>query len=161
MPRQLQIEVPDAPLTVTSKMLGDAGEHFALSQLTFAGKPATKMPDGWTGYDLAVDTGQSLDRVSVKTRSETERWKAGSWFTFDERKECDWLVFVFQRKDGSIRSWVIPYSVAKDNADNRGENRKDPHMRYVSWAKLNRQPLSCYENNWALAPNPSPQDAEH
>ena len=39
---------------VTSKMLGDAGEPYALSQFTFAGKPASTMPDGWLGYDLSV-----------------------------------------------------------------------------------------------------------
>lgn len=71
--------MPPALGNVTSKMLGDAGEHHALSQLTFAGKPASKMPDGWAGYDLAVETGQGLARVSVKTRKETANWKAGSW----------------------------------------------------------------------------------
>ncbi len=28
-----------------SKLLGDAGEHYALSQLSFSGKFAAKMPD--------------------------------------------------------------------------------------------------------------------
>ena len=135
-------------------MLGDAGEHFALSQFTFAGKPATKMPDGWKDYDLAVETGRGLARVSVKTRSETARWKAGSWFMFDERSDCDWLVFVFRQKDGRTRSWIIPFSVAKDNANIPTEKRKDPHMRDISWAKLERKPLSSYENNWGLDLHP-------
>jgi hypothetical protein len=87
--------MPSALGKVTSKMLGDAGEHFALSQLMFAGMPASKMPDGWAGHDPAVETGQGLVRVSVKTRKETASWKAGSWFIFDERLECDWLVFIF------------------------------------------------------------------
>jgi len=60
------------PLTRTTKMLGDAGEHYAVGRFTFAGKPATKMPDGWYGYDLAVETGTGLVRVSVKTRSESK-----------------------------------------------------------------------------------------
>ena len=68
---------------VIPKMLGDAGEHYALSQFTFAGKPSSKMPDGWPDYDLVVVSGQDLVRVSVKTRSETDSWKAGSWFIFD------------------------------------------------------------------------------
>jgi len=137
-------------LQVTTKMLGDAGEHFALSQFTFAGKPATKMPDGWSGYDLAVETGRGLARISVKTRSESAGWRTSKWFSFDERKDCDWLVLVFQQKAGPLRSWVIPFPVAKQYANNPGPNRKNPHMRDLSWAKLMREPLARYENNWSL-----------
>ena len=137
-------------MQVTKKMLGDAGEHFALSQFIFAGKPAAKMPGGWVGYDLVVETGDGLARVSVKTRSETVRWKAGSWFMFDERRECDWLVFVFQHRTGEIRSWVLPFSVARKYGNRPTPKRKDPHMRDISWTRLCRDPLAFYENNWGL-----------
>jgi hypothetical protein len=136
--------------SVIPKMLGDAGEHYALSQFTFAGKPATKMPDGWSGYDLAVESGQGLIRVSVKTRSETDSWKAGSWFTFNEKMECDWLAFIFKAKTGIIRSWVIPFAVAREQGNKASPLRKEPHIRDVSWAKLNKAPLARYENNWEL-----------
>jgi hypothetical protein len=43
--------------TTSTKLLGDAGEHYALSQFSFSGKYAAKMPDNWEGYDLAVETG--------------------------------------------------------------------------------------------------------
>ena len=144
--------MPSNSQIVTTKMLGDAGEHFALSQFTFAGRPATKMPDGWKGYDLAVETGRGLARISVKTRSETARWKSGAWFTFNEAIECDWLVFVFRGKNRGVRAWVVPFDTARDNAGVPGENRKDPHIRDVYWSKLNRRPLSLYENNWELEP---------
>jgi hypothetical protein len=39
---------------LTSNNLGDPAEHYALSQFAFAGMPGTRMPDNWTGYDLAV-----------------------------------------------------------------------------------------------------------
>lgn len=139
---------------VTSKMLGDAGEHFALSQFTFAGKPASKMPDGWSGYDLAVETGHGLARVSVKTRKETANWKAGSWFIFDERMECDWLVFIFLPTDASPRAWVVPFDIARELGNKPQPTRKDPYNRDMSFAKLNRQPLSGYENNWGLDRDP-------
>jgi len=135
---------------ITTKMLGDAGEHYALSQFTFAGKPASKMPDGWAGYDLAVETGKGLARVSVKTRAETDRWSTGSWFIFDERRECDWLVFIFKSKSSGVRSWVMPFEVARQYGNRPTQRRKDPHNRDVSWAKLNREPLARYENNWEL-----------
>lgn len=139
---------------VTTKMLGDAGEHYALSQLTFAGKPASKMPDGWSGYDLAVETGNGLVSVSVKTRKETANWKAGSWFMFDERLKCDWLVFIFVPMEGSVRSWVIPFETAREYGNVPTPGRKDPHIRDVSFHKLNKEPLSLYENNWLLEREP-------
>jgi len=140
--------MPPTIANVTTKMLGDAGEYYALSQFTFAGKPASKMPGGWPGYDLAVETGQGLARVSVKTRSETSAWKAGSWFLFDERLDCDWLVFIFKPMTGPVRSWVMPFSVAREQGNRPTPTRKDPHNRDVSWAKLNREPLARFENNW-------------
>ncbi|RQO51611.1 hypothetical protein DBV14_16390 [Variovorax sp. KBW07] len=131
-------------------MLGDAGEHYALSQFTFAGKPASKMPDGWAGYDLAVESGFGLVRVSVKTRKEGAKWKAGSWFIFDERLECDWLVFLFLPMKGGVRAWVMPFDVAREFGNAPTASRKDPHNRDVSFAKLNRAPLAKYEGNWGL-----------
>ncbi len=67
-----------AAKALTTKNLGDAAEHYALSQFAFAGMPGTKMPDNWKGYDLAVETGDGLQRVSVKLRSESVRRKLGN-----------------------------------------------------------------------------------
>ena len=138
------------PLKRSTKMLGDAGEHYAVSQFTFSGRPATKMPDGWEGYDLAVETGTGLVRVSVKTRTESKGWKTSKWFMFDERRECDWMVFLFQPTEGHIRSWVIPFAVVKLHANVAGPGRKDAHFRDVSWAKLTKRRLAEYEDNWTL-----------
>ncbi len=135
---------------ITSKMLGDAGEHYALSQLTFANKPATKMPDNWEGYDLAVEAGEGLVRVSVKTRSETKGWKSSKWFTFDDRKNCEWMIFIFKQQDGNLRAWIIPYSIALANANIPGANRKSAWDREIGWNKLNNVPLLQYENNWEM-----------
>ena len=137
-------------MKVTTKMLGDAGEHYALSQFTLAGLPASKMPDNWEGYDLAVESGTGLVRVSVKTRKETANWKNGSWFLFDDRKECDWIVFIFVQKDAGIRAWVIPFPLALKNANCPGPSRKDPWNRDISWKKLNTEPLHTYEDNWCM-----------
>lgn len=135
-------------MKVSRKMLGDAGEHYALSQFTLNGFPASKMPDNWEAYDLAVESGQGLLRVSVKTRKETEKWDKGAWFAFDDRKVCDWLVLVFVSKMNEIRCWNIPFQVALDNANQPGEDRKDPWLRDISWSKLNRTPLNSYEDRW-------------
>jgi hypothetical protein len=134
----------------STKLLGDAGEHYALSQFSFAGKYAAKMPDNWEGYDLAVETGAGLIRVSVKTRSETAGWKASRWFNWDDRKACDWFVFIFKPLTGALRSWVIPAAVVEHHANKPGSNRKDPWFRDLSWKKLNQPLLGCYEDNWVL-----------
>jgi hypothetical protein len=138
------------PIKRTTKMLGDAGEYYAVSQFTFAGRPATKMPDGWEGYDLAVESGAGLVKVSVKTRSESDGWKTSKWFIFDDRRDCDWIVFIFFSKEGRLHSWVIPYSVAKAHANVPGAGRKQAHMRDISWAKLVKSPLAAYQDNWKL-----------
>lgn len=137
---------------VTTKMLGDAGEHYAVSQFTLAGHPATKMPDGWTAYDLAVETGEGLARVSVKTRRDSKGWRGANWFVYDERLTCEWLVFIFKPESGPLRSWIIPFEVARKYGNVPTPERKDPHNRDVSWSKLNRSPLDRYEDNWDLQP---------
>jgi hypothetical protein len=139
--------------TTSTKLLGDAGEHYALSQFSFAGKYAAKMPDNWEGYDLAVETGAGLIRVSVKTRSETPGWKANSWFNWDDRKACDWFVFVFKPAFCPVRSWVIPADVVEQHANRPGLKRQDPWFRDLSWKKLNQPLLVCYEDNWNLQPD--------
>lgn len=141
-------------MKVTTKMLGDAGEHYALSQFTLAGLPSSKMPDNWEGYDLAVESGSGLLRVSVKTRKETPNWKKGSWFLFDDRKECDWFVFVFVQADASIRAWSVPFQLALENGNTPGPTRKDPWHREITWKKLNLEPLSAFESNWLLETDP-------
>jgi hypothetical protein len=71
---------------------------------------------------------------------------------FDDRMECDWLVFIFKPNSGPVRSWVIPFAVAKEFGNRPTARRKDPHNRDVSWAKLQKDPLARYENNWELGP---------
>ena len=137
-----------------TKLIGDAEEHCALGQFSVAEKYAAKMPDNSDAYDLAVETGHGLARVSLTTRSETEGWKAGSWFIFDDRKECDWYVFVFKTATGDIRSWVIPSDVCIANANTFTEKPEDPWVRGESWAKPNRDPLIKYEDNWTMERNP-------
>ena len=133
-----------------SKLLGDAGEHYALSQFSFAGKYAAKMPDNWEGYDLAVETGNGLVRVSVKTRSESEGWKTSKWYIWDSRKVVDWFVFVFKSNTGQLRSWAIPSHLVAQHSSLPGVNRKEPWFREISWRALNGLALSTYENNWTL-----------
>lgn len=135
------------------KLVGDAGEHYALSQFSFEGKSAAKMPDTWKAYDLVVETGSGLARVSVKTRTESKGWRSSKWFMFDDRLQCDWMVFVFKPASGGPRAWVIPYAVALEHANRPGKDRQEPHERKVSWKKLTGS-LATFENNWTMDAEP-------
>jgi hypothetical protein len=137
-----------------NKLLGDAGEHYALSQFSFASKFAAKMPDNWKDYDLAVESGEGLSRISVKTRSETKAWAANAWFDWDSRKSCDWFVFIFKPNLGPIRSWVMPASIAEKVAKKPGSRSKSPWYRELSWKKLNSGSLDWCEDNWSMQPEP-------
>jgi hypothetical protein len=135
---------------ISTKLLGDAGEHYALSQFSFAGMYAAKMPDNWEGYDLAVETGVGLVRVSVKTRSESIGWKSSRWFNWDARKDCDWFVFVFKAANGQLRSWVIPTNLIEKYSSNPGPMNKTPWSRDLSWTRLKEPILAAYEDNWSM-----------
>ena len=132
---------------ILKKMLGDAGEHYAVSQFGFHGLRAHKMPDGWPGHDVAVDANGQVLKVSVKTRSETPSFGPGSWFLVPESKEVEWSVFVFVSKEGIIRSWCVPSSVVQ------AAGRPYNGASRVSYASLWKPPLSSYEGNWSLSPS--------
>ncbi len=144
---------------ISTKLLGDAGEHYALSQFSFAGNYAAKMPDNWEGYDLAVETGAGLVRVSVKTRSESVGWKSSRWFNWDDRKDCDWFVFIFKAANGQLRSWVIPADLVGAHSNKPGTTRIDPWFRDLSWRKLTQPILAAYEDNWSMITDIPVKDA--
>ena len=131
--------------TISKKMLGDAGEHYAVSQFGFHGFRAFKMPDGWPSYDVAVDLNGQIVKVSVKTRSETSSFSSSSWFLVPDIKETEWNVFVFVSKNGEIRSWCVPLTVVREASKTvKGKCR-------VSYGSLCKPPLSRCEGNWSLS----------
>jgi hypothetical protein len=142
--------------TINSKVSGDAGEHYALSQFSFAGRYAAKMPDNWKAYDLVVEEeGGRSARVSVKLRTETDRWLKASCFQFDgdDNNACDWLVLIFKPKDYPLKplaSWVIPFEVAKREAAKPGVNAR-PRQLDLKWRQLQEPPLNYYKENWSLS----------
>lgn len=136
----------------SNKQLGDAGEHFALSQFSFCGRPAAKMPDNWPDYDLVVQDPRDgrLHKISVKTRSESAGWKTSKFFTFNTAHSFDWLVLVFKPSRGAVEAWVIPRAEAEKHASLPGPTRKDRQNRDLSWSKLTKGPLADYRGNWEL-----------
>ena len=133
-----------------TKTIGDAGEHYVLAQLTFAGAFAAKMPDNWKAYDLVVEGRNGLERVSVKTRTETAAWTDSGWFRFDDRQDVQWLACVFRSAQGALRAWMIPFDVARKYARPPSATRKQAWQRELPFRKLTVKPFSMYEDNWSL-----------
>jgi hypothetical protein len=133
-----------------TKLLGDAGEHYTLSMLSFAGRFAAKMPDNWQDYDLVVENGGTLERVSVKTRSQTDKWTESSHYLFDVRDDVQWFVFVLKERKGTVRAWVVPGNVAVEGAMHRDPSSKVPTRRRIMYKQLLRAPFAQYEDNWSL-----------
>lgn len=132
--------MPDQKLT--RKMLGDAGEHFVLSQIMFSGMPCSKMPDGWKHYDLVADRGDRIERISVKTRSHTKSFSESSWFIIKDPTKIDWLACVLYEDKGP-RVWVLPVNeVSSYTETSSGAIRLSVHI-------LKRDFL-VYEGNWSL-----------
>jgi hypothetical protein len=64
----------------------------------------------------------------------------------------------FQTEQRQRRGWIMPYSVALTHANVPGPNRKDAWFRDLSWWKLNKHPLSSFEDNWSLNSAPHEKD---
>ncbi|QOW24500.1 hypothetical protein [Lysobacter sp. H23M47] len=132
-----------------SKVTGDAGEWYTLSQFAFAGVAAAKMPDNWKEYDLILDFEGRLSRVSVKTRRRTEKWSSAPWFNFDDRQNnVDIIVFVL-KADTSLESWVVPFELALEHARLPSPTARDRWSRDMHLATLQSE-LSCFKDRWDL-----------
>jgi len=132
------------------KILGDSGEHYALSMLGFAGLLCSKLPDNWKYYDLIVQRSNVLERISVKTRSESASFGKSSWFLFETTGKYEWVIFIVKFRSGEIRSWCIPLDVAIKHSTARDAESKNPNQRTISWGKLEEAPLNRYLDNWLL-----------
>lgn len=132
------------------KILGDSGEHYALSMLGFAGLPCSKLPDNWKYYDLIVQRNNVLERISVKTRSESASFGKSSWFSFETTGNYEWVIFIVKFHNREVRSWAIPLDVAVQHSSARVTGSKNPDRRTISWGKLEESPLIKYFDNWLL-----------
>ena len=143
--RKAATELPQS----TTKMLGDAGEHYALSRFGFMGMPCAKMPENWPGYDLVLDTKNGLIKIGVKTRSQTPSFTKGSWFGVDASSTAEWSVFIIKFNTGRIRAWVVPQEKCMEHA-----TPKHSTKRHISWKQLEGADLERYEENWGLDRSP-------
>jgi hypothetical protein len=133
-----------------TKILGDAGEHYALSMFGFFGFPCSKLPDNWRHYDLIVQKDNKIERISVKVRSETPSFSKSSWFIFEATGQYEWVVFIIKFKSGELKTWIIPVPIALKYASVPESNSNNPNDRRLSWSKLEGPDFINYLNNWSL-----------
>jgi hypothetical protein len=93
-------------MKLTTKQFGDACEYAVLAELSFAGLPATKMPDGWPGYDLMVG-GRTDSRISVKGMRYIDKPGANKFWRFHP-DGWDWLAVTRFNADQTRTIYIAP-----------------------------------------------------
>lgn len=136
---------------MTKKILGDAGEHYAIAKFSFAGAFCSKMPDNWPAYDIFLQKDDAKFCVSVKTRSETASFSQSSYFKFDAIDQSQWFVCIAKYVDGQIDAWVIPTSVVKKKFKRlESVSKGKPVVEYKTTVSQLRSDLMRFKENWAL-----------
>ena len=142
-----------ATTRINSRMIREAGQHFAISQFNFSGKCAAKMANNWDAFDLVVETGTALARVCVVTKLEPNAFGAKIWFGWDDRKPNDWFVFILRTIKGESWSWVIPRHLVEQYSNHRSATADSRLHREIFLKKLKEPVLASYADNWALNTN--------
>ena len=146
----LQVTSTSVERPYSSKQMGDACEMLVAAELTLAGIPALKVPDGWPGYDVVAQSrdGSEPLRISVKSRT----FKKGSAFVeYWMKDDFDWLAIVILPAgiETKRRIFLIPRSVANENARRDGEHTKTAEQRYWRIDEVARR-FAEFENNFTL-----------
>lgn len=134
----------------TRKILGDAGEHYAIANFSFNGASCSKMPDNWPSYDIFLQKAEEKFCISVKTRSETTSFGLNSHFKFDSVKYYEWLVCIVKYRSGIIDAWVLPINVATKYS-NLSESLENNSYSYRLPFRRLKNELSRFKENWALS----------
>lgn len=113
----------------TKKQLGDAGEHLVLAELTFAGFPATLMPDNWPDYDLIFNRNGKTYTVQVKTCGDFTGTRNSYVCNVELSTPFDYLAIV---EASSRKIWLIPKRAVKRH----GKHPKPT----ATWKKIRIQP---------------------
>lgn len=143
--------MPDRPYT--PKQMGDACEMLVAAEMTLAGIPALKVPDGWPHYDvIAQPQGEAQpQRVSVKSR--TFKNKSDDYVSYDVNDQFDWLAIVQLPGDGQLtrRIFIIPKTVADARARKDRPTSATAHIRQFTQKEVATK-LGEFENNFCLSP---------
>jgi hypothetical protein len=137
-------------MTITSKQFGDAAEFLVLSELTFAGIPAAKMPDNWPGYDLIAQPANiPPQRINVKAC----RWSEapGRFIIYKKSDDFEWIAFVLNECPGEVprRVFIIPREVLDAKAMHGKATSKVANESAVLCRRIPVQ-FPEYESNFKL-----------
>ena len=135
---------PEKPYT--TKQQGDACEMLVAAELTLAGVPALKVPDGWPGYDVIAQPAHARpQRISVKSYTFTT--KSGDFIGYKRADGFDWLAVVILPGPGCEhrRIFIVP----RDVADQRSYYAKRRDGQGIRVNKI-METFGDYENNFSL-----------
>lgn len=135
----------------TSKQMGDACEMLVAAELTLAGIPALKVPDGWPHYDVIAQPPGSLpQRISVKSRT----FKTGAaYLEYNCIDEFDWLAAVILGT-GARRIFIVPRRFADLHA-RRDRSPRTSHLRYFRVDQIGDL-FAAWEANFCLQDQAEP-----
>ena len=152
------------------KLVGAAGQHFAMYELLRRGYIAALTPEGVPNVDILVSdlVGDQLAAIQVKTASaQRPTWPLGQK---QETISSPRLFYCFLMPTGegmtAFESWIVPSSIVAEHValshatwlvgePKRGSSRNDSDRRAMhhSCEPLDRYPpgwLNPYKNNWEL-----------
>jgi hypothetical protein len=134
---------------LTKKQFGDAGEFYVLSELSFAGIPAQKMPDNWPCYDLiAQPSGLPPQRINVKTVSWSEN--PGSYVIYKKSDQFEWFAIVLVNcPEHKRRVFLIP-RLALDAKAMHGKPTSKVYNESAVLCRRVPEQFGEYEGNFEL-----------
>ena len=138
-------------VSYTNKQMGDACEMLVAAELTLAGIPALKVPDGWPGYDvIAQPPGTDPQRISVKSRTFAS---GAAYVEYAQTDIFDWLAIVLlpSTTESRRRVFIIPRDEADAKARRNNPTTKHAKARYWTITEVPKL-FAAFEGNFSLRP---------
>jgi hypothetical protein len=141
------------PRRYTPKQMGDACEMLVVAELTLAGVPAVKMPDGWPGYDVIAAPKDERKPQAISVKSRTFKRGGNAYVEYDIRDSSfDWLAIVLLPGEGQEgrRIFVVPRTFSDKNFHRYPQTGPS---RYILTAQVDKMAvfLRQFEDNFKLS----------
>lgn len=130
---------------LTSKQIGDAGEHFVAGKIGMKGLPVVVMPDNWPDYDLLV--AKNNQKITVQVKTFADLFGSGWNPAFSPELAFDFLAIVDAQGDSEC--WLIPANMVEAYLQQPRPEAKN-QKPYLPKKHLNGD-LAQYRDNWTLA----------
>jgi hypothetical protein len=136
--------LPDRPLKVPSALIGAAGVHFVVSELSLRGLIALPTTRNTAGVDVLATSLDGSWHANLQVKTSKDRvtfWPIGARFE-DWRGSNNWYVFVrYSKKDRRFEAFLESADrVATDAARAVEESNRRGNKPWAPWWPLPREP---------------------